>query len=78
MNLPVPPGMGGGGLRPAAQAIASRTEVFPWLFRPPITVRPFCVGVIAHARMRFTFSSSKLVILTGSDYRIHDASFLSS
>jgi len=42
----------------------SSTEVFPWLFLPPITVRPFSVGSIFTALIRLTFSSSSELIFT--------------
>ena len=47
---------------PRAQAIASRTEVFPWLLFPPMIVRPLAVGSILTAFTRLTFSISNLLI----------------
>ena len=47
---------------PSAQAIASSTEVLPWLFLPPMMVNPFSVGSIFTALTRFTFSISSLLI----------------
>ena len=51
-------------LPPNAQAMASRTLVFPWLLLPPRIVSPFDVGSIVTALTRFTFSISSLLILT--------------
>ena len=51
---------------PKAHAIASSTLVLPWLFFPPTTVKPFFVGSNLTALTRFTFSSSRLLILIDS------------
>ena len=44
---------------PSAQAIASRTEVLPCLFLPPITVSPFFAGSSCTAFIFFTFYKTR-------------------
>ena len=50
---------------PSAHAIASSTEVLPWLLLPPMMVKPFADGSSLTALIRLMFSSSRLVIFTG-------------
>ena len=49
---------------PNAHAMESSTDVLPWLFLPPMTVRPFAVGSSFTALIRLTFSISSLLIFT--------------
>ena len=49
---------------PSAHAMASSTEVFPWLLLPPMMVRPFADGSSFTALIRLTFSISRLLIFT--------------
>ena len=49
---------------PSAHAIASSTDVLPWLLLPPMMVKPFADGSSFTALIRLTFSISRLLIFT--------------